>query len=105
MNDGWQIMFINRTKFMALFIIAVASSLIAAVGIVNSAFAETRKSTSQSYLSLPITIGGQSENRGNDDGPPPAVLDKDRSSSLMLHSDDSSNDDGPPPAVSRNDKS
>jgi hypothetical protein len=49
-------------------------------GLSRSAFADTRKSTSQSYLSLPITVGGQSEDRGDDD-------------------------DGPPPAVSRNDKS
>jgi hypothetical protein len=93
---------------VALFTIAIALSVIAAVGIINSVFAETRKSASQSYLSLPITVGGQSENRaddsGNDDGPPPA-LGKDRSSSLMSHSYDSSDDDGPPPAASRNDES
>ena len=90
----------------ALFAIAIALSVIAAVGIINSVFAETRKSTSQSYLSLPITVGGQNENGDGDgdDGPPPAVSGKDRSSSLMLHSYDS-NDDDPPPAVSRNDKS
>ncbi len=97
-------MLTNETRMAALIAIAIALSVIAAVGFINSAFAETRKSTSQSYLSLPITVGGQSENRGNDDGPPPAVLDKDRSSSLMLHSDDSS-DDGPLPAVSHDDKS
>ena len=88
----------------ALFAIAIALSAIAAVGIVNSAIAETRKSTSQSYLSLPIAVGGQSENRGDDDGPPPSVLHKDRSSSLMSHTDDSS-DDGPPPAALRNEDS
>jgi hypothetical protein len=49
-------------------------------------------------------VGVHNANRGGDDGPPPAVLDKDRSSSLMSHTDDSS-DDGPPPAVSRNDES
>ena len=98
-------MFINRTKLMTLFVIAVASSLITIGGLTSSAFAETRKSTSQSYLSLPITVGGQSENGGDDDGPPPAVLDKDRSSFLMSHTNDDSNDDGPPPAVSRNDES
>jgi hypothetical protein len=103
-------MFTNGTKMVALFTIAIALSVIAPVGIVNSAFAETRKSTIQSYLSLPTTVGEQSENRGddsgNDDGPPPAVLGKDRPSSLMSHSDDSSNDDdGPPPAVSRNNES
>ena len=73
-------MFPNRTIIAALFTIAIASSLIAAVGIVNSAFADTRKS-SQYYLSLPITVGGQSAN-----------------------ADDSSDDDGPPPAVSRNEQ-
>ena len=101
-------MLTNGTKTVALFTIAIALSVIAAVGIINSVFAETRKSASQSYLSLPITVGGQSENRaddsGNDDGPPPAVLHKDRFRSLMSHTDDSS-DDGPPPAASRNDES
>ena len=82
-------MFTNGTKMMALFTIAIALSVIATVGIVNSAFAETRKSTIQSYLLLPITAGGQRENPGYDDGPPPALLHKDRSSSLMSHSDDS----------------
>ena len=76
-------MFTNGTKMVALFTIAIALSVIAPVGIVNSAFAETRKSTIQSYLSLPTTVGEQSENRG----------------------DDSGNDDGPPPAVSHNDES
>ena len=97
-------MLTNGTKMVALFAIAIALSVVAAVGIVNSAIAGTRKSTSQSYLSFPITTGGQSENGDDDDGPPPAVLDKHRSSSLMS-SDDSSDDDGPPPAVSRNDES
>src|SRR5919201_2647866 len=84
MNDGWQIMFISRTKFMALFAIAVASSLITIGGLTSSAFADIRKSTSQSYLSLPITVDGHSEN----------------------HGDDSSDDDGgTPPAVSHNDES
>ncbi len=96
------IMFINRT---ALFTIVIASLLIAIGGHTSSAFADTRKSTSHSYLSLPITVGGQNENRG-DDGPPPAVLDKDRSSPLMSHTDDSSeNDDSPPPVVLRKDES
>jgi hypothetical protein len=75
-------MFINTTKLMALFTIAVVSSLIAVGGLTSSAFAETRKSTSQSYLSLPITVGGKSEDRvddSSDDGPPPAVLHKDDS--------------------------
>jgi hypothetical protein len=103
------IMFTNKTIMVALLTIAIASSLITAGGIVNSTFADIRKSTSQSYLSLPMTIGGHSENRGDDssddDGPPPAVLHKDRSISLMSHSDDSSDDDGPPPAVLRNDES
>ena len=57
-------MFTNRTMIAALFTIAIASSLIAAACIVNSAFADTRKSTSQSYLLLPITVGGQSDNSG-----------------------------------------
>jgi hypothetical protein len=103
-------MLINGIKMAALFTIAIALSVIAVVSIVNSAFAETRKSTSQSYLSLPITVGVHNANRGgddssDDDGPPPAVLDKERSSSLMSHTDDSSDDDGPPPAVSRDNKS
>jgi hypothetical protein len=104
-------MLTNGTKMAALFAIAIALSVTAAVGIINSAFADTRKSTSQSYLSLPITVGGQSENSGggdgDDDDPPPAVLVKDRSSSLVSHSDHSSDgdDDDPPPAVSRNDES
>jgi hypothetical protein len=89
-------MFTNGTKTVALFTIAIALSVIATVGIVNSAFAETRKSTSQSYLSLPITVGSrQSDDSSSDDGPPPAVLGKDRPSFLMSHSDH----DGPPPAV------
>jgi hypothetical protein len=62
---------------------AIALSVVAAVGIVNSAIAETRKSTSQSYLSLPITGGTrQSENRGDDDGPPPAVSRNDESHNI-----------------------
>ena len=103
-------MLTNGTKMAALFTIAISFSVIAAIVFINSAFAETRKSTNQSYLSLPITVGSrQTDNRGdddsgNDDGPPPAVLGKDRSSSLMSHSYDS-NDDGPPPAASRNDES
>ena len=76
-------MLTNGTKMAALFAIAIALSVIVAVSIVNSAFAETRKSTSQSYLSLPITVGERSQNRA----------------------DDSSRDDGPPPAVSHDDKS
>jgi hypothetical protein len=67
----------------ALFTIAIASSPIAAACIVNSAFADTQKSTSQSYLSLPITIGGHSANDvddSSDDGPPPAVLRNEKSS-------------------------
>ena len=76
MNDGWQTMFISRIKFMALSSIAIISSLITIGALTSSAFADTQKSTSQSYLSLPITY---------DDGPPPAVLHKDRSSSLMSY--------------------
>jgi hypothetical protein len=80
MNDGWQIMFLNRTKFMVLFTIAVASSLTTIGGLTSSAFADTLKSTSQSYLLLPITAGEQRENPGDDssddDSPPPAVLRK-----------------------------
>ena len=83
MNDQWQIMFISRTKFMALFTIAITSSLITIGALTSSAFADTRKSTSQSYLLLPITTGEQSENPGDDssddDTPPPAVLRKDES--------------------------
>ena len=44
----------------ALFTIAIASSPIAAACIVNSAFDDTPKSTSQSYLSLPVATGGHS---------------------------------------------
>ena len=78
-------MLTNGTKMAALFTIAISFSVIAAIVFINSAFAETRKSTNQSYLSLPITVGSrQSDNRGDDD---------------------SGNDDGPPPAVSRNDES
>jgi hypothetical protein len=76
-------MLTNETKMAALFTIAIALSVIAAVGyFMNSAFAETRKSISQSYLSLPITVGGQSENRGDDDGPPPAVSRNDESHNI-----------------------
>jgi hypothetical protein len=50
-------MFGSRIIMAALFTIAIASSLIAAACIVNSAFADTRKSTSQSYLLLPTTEG------------------------------------------------
>jgi hypothetical protein len=88
---------------VALLTIVIASSLIA----VNSAFADTKKETSQN-LSLPITVGVHNANRGgdddssDDDGPPPAVLDKDRSSSLISHTDDSSDVDSSPPAVLRN---
>ena len=93
---------------MALLTIVIASSIIGVSGFVNSAFADTKKETSQ-ILSLPITVGVHDANRGghdssNDDGPPPAVLDKHRSSSLMSHTDNSS-DDGPPPAVRRNGES
>jgi hypothetical protein len=83
---------------MVILTVVIASSIIG----VNSAFAETKKETSQS-LSLPITVGVHNANRGgDDDGPPPAVLHKDRSSSLMSHTDDSSDDDSSPPAVRRN---
>jgi hypothetical protein len=93
---------------MVLLTIVIASSIIGVSGLVNSAFADTKKETSQN-LSLPITVGVHNANRGgddssNDDGPPPAVLDKDRSSSLMSHTDDSS-DDGPPAAVRRDGES
>jgi hypothetical protein len=93
---------------MVILTVVIASSIIGVSGLVNSAFADTKKETSQS-LSLPITVGVHNANRGgddssNDDGPAPAVLDKDRSSSLMSHTDDSSND-GPPPAVRRNGES
>ena len=86
---------------MALLTIVIASSVIGVSGHVNSAFADTKKETSQN-LSLPITVGVHDANRGgddssNDDGPPPSVLHKDRSSFLMSHTDDSS-----PPAVRRN---
>jgi hypothetical protein len=100
-------MFANRMK-MALLTIVIASSVIGVSGIVSSAYADTRKETNQSYLSLPITVGGQSETADDDsgdDGPPPAVLHKDRPSSPMSHTDYSSDDDGPPPAVLRNEKS
>jgi hypothetical protein len=91
-------MFANRTK-MVLLTIVIASSLLC----VNTAFADTQKSTNQSYLSLPITVGGQSETADDGDGPPPAVLHKDRY--LNSANDDDSSDDGPPPAVLRNEKS
>jgi hypothetical protein len=100
-------MFANRMK-MALLTIVIASSVIGVSGIVSSASADTRKDTNQSYLSLPITVGGQSEtaddDSGDDDGPPPAVLHKDRPSSPMSHTDYSSDDDGPPPAVLHKDR-
>jgi hypothetical protein len=85
-------MFTNRMK-MALFTTVIASSVIIVSGLVTSAFADMKKETSQdplpSYLSFPITVGVQSENRGDDssdDGPPPAVLSKDESSSPTSHS-------------------
>jgi hypothetical protein len=65
---------------MALLTIVIASSIIG----VNSAFADTKKDTSQN-LSLPITVGVHNANRGG--------------------GDDSSDDDGPPPAVRRNGES
>lgn len=75
-------MFANRMK-MALLTIVIASSVIGVSGIVSSASADTRKETNQSYLSLPITVGGQSEtaddDSGDDDGPPPAVLRNEKS--------------------------
>ena len=88
--------------------VALLTIVIASIIGVNSAFADTKKESSQN-LSLPITVGVHNANRGgddsnNDDGPPPAVLDKDRSSSLMSHTDDSS-DDGPPAAVRRDGES
>ena len=83
---------------MVILTVVIASSVMG----VNSAFADTKKETSQN-LSLPITVGVHNANRGgDDDGPPPAVLHKDRSSSLMSHTDDSSDDDSSPPAVRRN---
>ena len=79
MNDGWQIMFFNRTKFMAPYHCR-SSSLTTIGGLTSSAFADTQKSTSQSYLLLPITAGEKRENPGNDssddDSPPPAILRK-----------------------------
>jgi hypothetical protein len=81
-------MLTNGTKMAALFTVAIALSAIAAVGIVNSVIAETRKSTSQPYVSLPITVGGQSETAdddSSDDGPPPAVLHNDEFRSPLSH--------------------
>ena len=101
-------MFANRMK-MALLTIVIASSVIGVSGIVSSAYADTRKETNQSYLSLPITVGGQSEtaddDSGDDNGPPPAVLHKDRPSFPMSHTGDSGDDNGHPPAVLHNEKS
>jgi hypothetical protein len=77
--------------------VALLTIVIASIIGVNSAFADTKKESSQN-LSLPITVGVHNANRGGDDSnAPPAVLDKDRSSSLISHTDDSY-----PPAVQRN---
>ena len=89
-------MFINRTTFKALLTIAVASSLMAIGGLTSSAFADTPKSTSQSYLSLPITTGGHSANDvddSSDDGPPPAVLRNEESSPSMSYGANSEDSD------------
>ena len=77
---------------MALLTIVIASSIIGVSGFVNSAFADTKKSTSQSYLSLPITVGVHNANRGgddsSDDGPPPAVLRNEKSHSATSEDSD-----------------
>jgi hypothetical protein len=56
-------MFTDRTIMVALFTIAIASSLIGVSGFVSSAFADTKKVTNQdplsTYLSFPIHVGGQ----------------------------------------------
>ena len=95
-------MFTNRTK-VALFAIAVASSIVVVSGlVVSSAFADTEKVSNQnplsslsSYLSFPITVGGhksssptsQSANDGDsNDNTSPAVLRKDQPGSPMPQS-------------------
>jgi hypothetical protein len=106
-------MFTDRTIMVSLFSIVTASSLIVVSGFVNIAFAETKKATNQnplsSYPSFPTIAGGKTatDDHSSDDGPPPAVLHKDQSSSLAPHSAniDDSSDDGPPPAVLHKDKS
>jgi hypothetical protein len=84
-------MFANRMK-MALLTIVIASSVIGVSGIVSSAYADTRKETNQSYLSLPITVGGQSEtaddDSGDDNGPPPAVLHNEKSHGVISEDSD-----------------
>jgi hypothetical protein len=87
-------MFTDRTIMVALFTIAIASSLLGVSGFVSSAFADTKKVTNQdplsTYLSFPIHVGGQKPSsltsqsaNGSDssDNAPPAVLRKDQSRS------------------------
>ena len=102
-------MLTNRTK-MALFAIAISSSIIVISSlVVSSAFAATGKKSSQdplsslsSYLSFPITVGGHksssptSEGANTDDSSDnaaPTVVRKDQSRSPMsqgANTDDSS---------------
>jgi hypothetical protein len=107
-NDN--IVFINKTIMATLFTIVIALSMIG----VNIAYANTKKVTTQdslsSYPSIPITAGAEGttdDNPSSDGGPPPAVLHKDKSSSITSHSANfgDSGHDGPPPAVLHKDKS
>ncbi|HJT47964.1 MAG TPA: hypothetical protein VJ729_07250 [Nitrososphaeraceae archaeon] len=102
-------MFINKAILATLFTIVIALSMIG----VNFAYA-TKKVTTQdslsSYPSIPITAGAEGttdDNPSSHDGPPPAVLHKDESSSVTSHSTNfgDSGHDGPPPAVLHKDES
>jgi hypothetical protein len=92
-------MFTDRTIMVSLFSIVTASSLIVVSGFVNIAFAETKKATNQnplsSYPSFPTIAGGKTatDDHSSDDGPPPAVLHKDKSVSSMSHSTNSQDPD------------
>jgi hypothetical protein len=84
-------MFTDRTIMVALFTIAIASSLIGVSGFVSSAFADTEKATNQdplsSYLSFPIHVGGQKPN-----SPIPNTTSPDHSDSTTTMSNTTSPD-------------
>ena len=76
------VMFTNRTIIVALFTIAIASSLIAVSGFVGSAYAAKQgkltKNDVNQYGTVPTVVTGK-DNKGDDNSQLPAVLRSDSS--------------------------
>jgi hypothetical protein len=88
-------MFTDRTIMVALFTIAIASSLIGVSGFVSSAFADTEKATNQdplsSYLSFPIHVGGQKPNSPMSNTTSPDHSDSTTTNNNSVHKKDLKN--------------